>query len=181
MKCFIITHNDNLEFAGKTHTYFKNIAIDTELVVGSTIDEKKYKRCEVLMWNWIEVLLPKCIECGEDVIIFEDDCRMSKSISDIPFDDYDIIWFGYRRGSFETKKQRITGTQGLYFKKEVLKDLYDKFCSSKRKIHLDHAMSKFCVEFAEKYKIFQTELSYCYEKDHTSLISLDNWAKYTGE
>jgi len=179
MKYFILTYEGNIEFARETQEYLKNIAIDSELVVGATIDNQKYKRCEVVMWNWIEVLLPKCIECNEDVIIFEDDVRMIKPLSDIPFDDYDIIWFGYRRGKFENKNKRITGTQALYLKKEVLKDLYDNFSSYKRKIHLDHAMSKFCVKFMEKYKIYQTKLSYCCEKEHTSLISLDNWKQYS--
>lgn len=179
MNSFIITHEDNIDFALKTQTHLKNIAIDTELVVGATIDNQKYKRCEVLMWNWIEVLLPKCIQCKKDVIIFEDDVRMVRSISDIPFDDYDIIWFGYRRGKFENKNKRITGTQAIYLKKEVLQDLYDNFYNSKNKIHLDHAMSKFCVKFMDKYKITQTKLSYVYEKEHTSLISLDNWETYS--
>ena len=181
MKCFILTHNDNIDFARETQRHLKNIAIDTELVIGATIDDQKYKRCEVVMWNWIEVLLPKCIECNEDVIIFEDDVRMVKPLSDIPFDDYQVIWFGYRRGKFQNKNKRITGNQALYLKKEVLQDLYDNFCSYKRKIHCDHAMSKFCVEFMEKYKITQTKLSFCYEKEHTSLISLDNWSKYSGK
>jgi hypothetical protein len=179
MKCFIITHEGNLEFAQETQEHFKKIDIDTELVVGATIDNQKYKRCEVVMWTWVEVLLPKCIECKEDVVIFEDDVRMVQSLSDLQFDDYDIIWFGYRRGKLENKNKRITGTQAFYLKKEVLKDLYDNFYNYKRKIHCDHAMSKFCVEFMDKYKITQTKLSYCYEKEHTSLISLDNWETYS--
>ena len=179
MKHFVITHKDNLDFARETQTYLKNIAIDTELIVGETVDNKKYKRTNVLMLNWIEVLLPKIIECDDDVCIFEDDVRMSRSLADLPFDDYHIIWFGYRRGKLQNKNKRITGTQALYFKKEVLKDLKEHFSNYKRKIHLDHAMSKFCTEFAEKYNLYQTELSYCYEKDHTSLISQDNWKKYT--
>ena len=179
MKYFVITHQSNIDFAKETQTYFKNIAIDTELIVGKDIDNVKYKRTNVLMWNWIEYVLPKIIDCNDDVCIFEDDCRMSRPLCDIPFDDYHIIWMGYRRGSLKNKNKRITGTQGLYFKKEVLQDLKDNFYNSKNKIHLDHAMSKFCTEFMDKYKIYHPKCSYCYEQEHTSLISLDNWKKYT--
>ena len=179
MKYFILTHKNNIDFAKQTQEYFKNIGIDTELIVGETIDNEKYTRTTVLMWNWIQALLPKCIECNEHVCIFEDDCRIVKPLCDLPFDDYDIIWFGYRKGRLEHKRKTITGTQAIYFKKEVLKDLYDNFNQRKRKIHLDNGMSQFCVKIMDKYKIKQPKLSYCYEEEHESLISLDNWRTYT--
>lgn len=179
MKQFIITYEDNLDFARQTKFMMKQqYDIEPEIIVGNKIDDIN-SRTQVCMSNWIDHILPKAIECGEDVIIYEDDVRLTKSLKDLPFDCNDIVWFGFRRGRLEHKRQSITGTQSLYIKKEVLQDIYDNFLSYKKKIHLDNAFSKFCVKFSKKYKIYQPKLSYCYEQPHTSLISLDDWSTYS--
>jgi len=183
MKKFMISYMDNMNFAFQTKFMLdKHIdggITDVKILFGNKIDDIKYKKNDVLMWNWIEKILPIAMECDDDILIMEDDVRFGKSLMDMPIDDYDICWIGFRRGRLEHKKQRITGTQCLYIKKHVLKDIYDNFCSYKRKIHVDHALSKFCVANEKKYKVYQPKLSYCYEQEHTSLISLDNWSKYT--
>jgi len=179
MKYFIITYENNLDFAEKTKLIMnKNFELDPEIIVGNSIDEVN-KRTQVCMSNWVDHILPKAIESKEDIIVFEDDVRLIKPIHTLQFDDYDIIWFGYRRGRLEQKKKAICGTQALYIKKEVLKDLYDNFLNYKKYIHVDRAFSKFCIQFQNKYKINQTKLSYVYEEQHTSLISLDKWDQYT--
>lgn len=180
MKCFITSYYDNLEFALTTKFIMrKDWDLETWLILGNKIDNDKYTRTNVVHWNWIEHLLPELIKCEDDVIVFEDDVRIDKELDDLPFDDYDIIWFGFRRGRLEHKKKTITGLQGIYFKKEVLQDLKDNFNKYKKKIHADNCMSKFCCEFMDKYKVYQPKLSYVYEKEHESLISLDNWSMYT--
>lgn len=180
MKTFIISYFENLDFALTTKFIMKkDWNIESWLILGNKIDNDKYTRLTVCHWNWIEHIIPELIKCNDDVIILEDDVRFAKDINDLPFDDYDIIWFGFRRGRLEQKKQRITGSQGLYLKKEVLQDLRDNFNSYKSKIHVDHCLSKFCVKYKDKYKIYQPLLSYVYEKDHESLISLDRWQQYT--
>ena len=155
MKQFIITYEDNLDFARQTKFMMKQqYDIEPEIIVGNKIDDIN-SRTQVMMSNWIDHILPKAIECSEDVIIYEDDVRLTKSLKDLPFDCNDIVWFGFRR------------------------DIYDNFLSYKKKIHLDNAFSKFCVKFSKKYKIYQPKLSYCYEQPHTSLISLDDWSTYS--
>ena len=178
MKMYIITYENNLDFAIQTKLIMnQKFELDPEIIVGNSINEIN-KRTQVCMSNWVDHILPKAIEANEDIIVFEDDCRLIKPIHTLEFDDYDLIWFGYRRGRLEQKKKSICGTQGLYIKRHVLKDLYDNFLNYKKYIHVDRAFSKFCIEFQNKYKIKQTKLSYVYEKEHTSLISLDNWDKY---
>ena len=179
MKYFLITHQENFDFAIATkYILATDWDIDAEIIVGHTISDK-YPRTGVLHHNWIDYVLPKCIESGESCIVFEDDVRLKQNIQDLPYDDFDLIWFGFRRGKLTNKNHRVTGTQGLYLSKDILKDVYDNFIQYKRKIHLDHLVSKFCMEFIDKYRITQTKLSYCYEKEHDSLISLDDWSKYT--
>ena len=180
MKVFLTTYQDNLPFALETKRILKETwNIDSYFIMGNKVDNDKYTKNRVVHWNWIEKILPICLFLGEDCIILEDDVRLTKSLDDLPFDEYDIIWAGFRRGRLEQKKQRITGIQAIYIKKEVLQDLYDNFCNYKNKIHVDHAMSKFCVEFMDKYKIYQPKLSYSYEEEHDSLISFDQWKQYT--
>jgi len=180
MKKFMISYMDNMNFAFQTKFMLDRIGItDTKILFGNKIDDIKYKKNQVCMWNWIEKILPIAMECDDDILIMEDDVRFSKSLMDVPIDDYDICWIGFRRGRLENKRQRITGSQCLYIKKHVLKDIYDNFCSYKRKIHVDHALSKFCVANEKKYKVYQPKLSYIYEQEHTSLISKDNWSQYT--
>ena len=179
MKQFIITYEDNFDFALTTKIIMnKEYDLDPEIIVGHTVSEK-YSRTEVIMYNWIDFILPKAIEYGEDIIVYEDDVRLTQPIHDLPFLDNDIVWFGFRRGRLEHKRQTITGTQAMFFKKEVLQDIYDNFCSYKKKIQIDNGMSKFCVKFSKKYNIYQPKLSFCYEKEHESLISLDKWDQYT--
>ena len=180
MKCYITSYHDNIDFAFTTKFILqKDWNIETWLILGNKIDNDKYTRTNVVHWNWLEHILPELIKCDDDVIVFEDDVRLVKPLDDLPFDDYDIIWLGFRRGRLEHKKKTITGLQGIYFKKEVLQDLKDNFNSYKKKIHADNCMSKFCCEFMEKYKVYQPKLSYVYEKEHESKISLDNWSMYT--
>ena len=180
MKCFLISYFDNKDFAFDTKfTLQKECNIESWLILGNKVDDNKYLRRTVQHWNWIEHIIPELIKCDDDVIVFEDDVRLVKPLDDLPFDDYDVIWFGFRRGRLEQKKQVITGSQGVYFKKEVLQDLKDNFNSYKAKLHVDHALSKFILEYKDKYKFYQPKLSYIYEKEHTSLISLDNWSMYT--
>ena len=180
MKTFIVSYFENLEFALTTKFIMKkDWNIESWLILGNKIDNDKYTRTNVLHWNWIEHILPELIKCNDDVIVMEDDVRLTKELDELPFDDYDICWFGFRRGRLEQKKQRITGTQGIYFKKEVLQDLNEHFNNYKKKIHADNCMSQFCIKYKDKYKVYQPLLSYVYEKDHESHISLDNWAMYT--
>ena len=180
MKHFITTYEDNFDFALQTKfNMYQGKGLDPEIIIGEKIDNDKYKRTTVLHWNWIEKVIPKCIESGDDCIVFEDDVRLTGDLNDLKYQENDIIWFGFRRGRLENKNKTITGTQALYFKKEVLLDLYDYFSNYKNKIQIDNLMSKFCVEFSKKYKIQQPKSSYCYEQEHTSLISLDDWSSYT--
>lgn len=180
MKCFLISYEDNLDFAETTRSILQNEwNIETSLILGNKIDNDKYTRTKVCHWNWIEHLIPELIKCEDDVIVFEDDVRICRELDDLPFDDYHLIWFGFRRGRLEQKKKRITGSQGVYLKKEVLQDLKEHLNSWKNKIHLDHAMSQFCVKYKDKYKIYQPDKSFVYEQIHESLISLDRWQQYT--
>ena len=176
MKHYIITYENNLPFANETSQILKDKwGIDCEIIVGHTIGGI-YQRTNVLMYNWIDFILPKAMWEGEDVIIFEDDIRLIKSIN-VPI--CDVYWFGFRRGRLENKKPYITGTQGMFFKKEVLSDCYDNFNTRKRKCQIDYGMSQFCCGVAKKYNIQQPKSSYCYEQEHTSLISLDDWSKFS--
>jgi|TARA_R110000823_G_scaffold170086_1_gene302599 hypothetical protein len=176
MKHFIITYENNLDFARETSDILKrDWDIDCEIIVGHTIGGK-YHRTNVLTYNWIDFILPRAMQCDEDVIIFEDDIRLVKSI-EIP--ECDVYWFGYRKGRLTNKRPYITGTQGLFFKKHILLELYDNFNGRKRKCHTDYALSQFCCGVMEKYHIEQPKLSLCYEQDHTSLISMDDWSKFS--
>jgi len=180
MKCFITSYFDNKDFAFDTKfTLKKDWDLETWLILGNKIDNDKYTRTNVVHWNWIEHLIPELIKCDDDVIVFEDDVRITTELDDLPFDDYHIIWMGFRRGRLEQKKQRITGLQGIYFKKEVLQDLKEHFNSYKKKIHADNCISQFCIKYKDKYKFYQPKLSFMYEKEHDSKISLDNWSMYT--
>ena len=59
MKQFIITYEDNLDFAKETQLTMKQeYDIDAEIVVGNKIDET-HKRTQVCMSNWIDHILPK--------------------------------------------------------------------------------------------------------------------------
>tara|TARA_R110002074_G_scaffold302247_1_gene473531 strand:- start:815 stop:1384 length:570 start_codon:yes stop_codon:yes gene_type:complete len=176
MKHFIITYENNLDFARETSDILKrDWDIDCEIIVGHTIGGK-YHRTNVIMYNWIDFILPRAMQCEEDVIIFEDDIRLVKSI-EIP--DCDVYWFGFRKGRLTNKRPYITGTQGIFFKKNILSELYDNFNARKRKCQIDYGMSQFCCGVMEKYKIEQPKLSLCYEQEHTSLISMDDWSKFT--
>tara|TARA_R110000803_G_scaffold64838_1_gene125963 strand:- start:709 stop:1257 length:549 start_codon:yes stop_codon:yes gene_type:complete len=178
MKHFIITYEDNLQFANETNQILKDKwNIDCEIIVGHKLSEK-HTRTQVLMWNWIDFVLPKGIANDDDVIVFEDDIRLVEAII-VP--DCDMYWFGYRRGKLTNKRPYITGTQGIYFKKHILSELYDNFNNRKRKCHLDFGMSQFCCGVMDKYKIEQSKLSLCYEQEHTSLISMDDWSKYSSK
>ena len=180
MKCFLTSYYDNIDFAFTTKFILqKEWNIETSLILGNKIDNDKYSKNQIVHWNWIEKIIPELIKCDDDVIVFEDDVRLVKPLDDLPFDDYDIIWLGFRRGRLEHKKQRITGAQAIYIKKEVLQDLKEHFNNYKKKIHADNCMSQFCVKYKDKYKVYQPKLSYVYEKEHTSLISLDNWETYS--
>ena len=96
MKQFIITYEDNLDFAKETQLTMKQQHdIDAEIIVGDKIDET-HKRTQVVMLNWINHILPKAIECDEDVIIYEDDVLLTKSLDDLPFESNDIVWFRFR-------------------------------------------------------------------------------------
>ena len=172
MKTLIITYKDNLEFAKETARVLKNDwNIDSELIIGHKIGGQ-YTRTNVIMQNWCDFL-------GEEedtTMVLDDDVRFVKDPMDIDF-NIDVNWIGFRRGRLENKRPFITGSQAVVFKKGVLKEVVRDFASKKKKIHLDYGLSRFLVK--NKYSIFQPKLSYCYEADHQSLISLDNWSQYT--
>ena len=174
MKTLIITYKDNLEFAEETAVVLKNDwNIESEIIIGHKIGGQ-YTRTNVIMHNWCDF-----IEGGEDTtMVLDDDVRFVKDPMDIDF-NIDVNWIGFRRGRLENKRPFITGSQAVVFKKGVLKDIIRDFSSKKKKIHLDYGLSRFLVKNKNKYSIFQPKLSYAYEADHQSLISLDNWKKYT--
>jgi len=174
MKTLILTYKDNLEFAEETARVLKNDwNIDSELIIGHKIGGQ-YTRTNIVMENWCEFL-------GEEedtIMVLEDDVRFVKDPMDIDF-NIDVNWIGFRRGRLENKRPFITGNQAVVFKKGVLKEVVRDFSSKKKKIQIDYGLSKFLVKNKNKYSIFQPKLSYCYEKDHISLISLDKWSQYT--
>lgn len=176
MKTFIITYKDNLQFAEETAAILKNDwNIESELLIGHKIGDK-YTRTNVIMHNWCDFI--EVGECGESTMILDDDVRFVKDPMDIDFDN-DVNWIGFRRGRLENKKPFITGSQAVVFKPGVLRDIIKDFSSKKKKIQIDYGLSKFLVKNKNKYSIFQPKVSYAYEQDHESLISLDKWKQYT--
>tara|TARA_R100000664_G_scaffold1539_3_gene3902 strand:+ start:2649 stop:3185 length:537 start_codon:yes stop_codon:yes gene_type:complete len=174
MKTLILTYKDNLEFAEETARVLKNDwNIDSEIIIGHKIGGQ-YTRTNVVMENWCDLL-------GEEedtTMVLEDDVRFVKDPMDIDF-NIDVNWIGFRKGRLEYKKPFITGIQAVVFKKGVLKEVVRDFSSKKKKIQIDYGLSKFLVKNKNKYSIFQPKLSYAYEQDHQSLISLDKWSQYT--
>ena len=62
MKYFMITHKENFDFAIATkYILATDWDIDCEIIIGHTIGDK-YPRTGVLHHNWIDYVLPKCIE-----------------------------------------------------------------------------------------------------------------------
>jgi hypothetical protein len=180
IETFIITYQDNLLFAKETQRILKETwNIESEIIIGHKIDNDKYKRTGVLMHNWCDFLIPQATKskCSH-IMVLDDDVRFVKNPNEIHL-DHDVNWIGFRRGRLENKRPFITGSQAVVFKKDILTDIYDNFSSKKKKIHLDYGLSRFLTINKNKYKIFQPKLSYAYEKDHESLISLDKWKQYT--
>jgi hypothetical protein len=178
MKYFILTYEDNLDFALQTKYILSyDWDIDAEIIVGHKIDNEKYTISSVIIHNWVEFVLPKCLQSGDDCIIFEDDVRLGKSLDDLPFKQNDIVWFGYRG----INHAHIVGTQGVYFNRQVLKNVYDNF-KTRNPVQIDFALTKFIRrKDTQHLKIHIPKLSYCYEKEHISLISKqEDWiGKFT--
>jgi hypothetical protein len=180
MKTFILTYQDNLPFAKETQKLLKEQwKVNSEIIIGHKIDNDKYTRQGVLMWNWVDFLKPKVMKSkASHIMVLDDDVRFVKNPYDINFNN-DVNWIGFRRGRLTNKRPFITGSQAVVFKKDVLKNIDEYFSSKKKKIHLDYGLSRFLTINKDKYKIFQPKLSYAYEQDHESLISLDKWKQYT--
>tara|TARA_Y100001937_G_scaffold126703_1_gene196685 strand:- start:6917 stop:7444 length:528 start_codon:yes stop_codon:yes gene_type:complete len=172
MKTKIITYKDNLEFAQETQKILKtDWNIESELIIGHKIGGQ-YTRTNVIMHNWCDFLGDE----EDTIMVLDDDVRFVKDPMDIDF-NIDVNWIGFRRGRLENKRPFITGSQAVVFKKGVLKDIIKDFSSKKKKIQIDYGLSRFLVK--NDYSIFQPKLSYAYEQDHISLISLDKWSQYT--
>ena len=180
MLILLITYEKNKTFAEQTQRVLKEKwDLDAEIIMGHTIDNEKYTRTNVLMEGWVDFVLPRAISSKEEkVMIIEDDVRFEKNPTKLE-EDADVNWIGFRRGRLTNKRPFITGTQAVVFKREVLPLIYEHFHSKKRKIHLDYGVSKFLTTFQNKVKTYQPKLSYCFEQDHKSLISLDKWFQYT--
>jgi hypothetical protein len=176
----MLSYEDNEDFALQTKYILKrDWDIDCEIIFGYKVDEHHSKN-KVLMQGVTDFLLPKALEHGEDIYYIEDDVRFTSHPMLIPTNNYDVIWSGYRKGKLTNKSPHnvITGSQAIYIKKDILKLLYDNFNNRKNKIHIDRAFSYFFNE-NPKINVLQTKKSICYEKEHKSLISKDDWSKYT--
>lgn len=180
MLILLLTYQDNIPFAEETQRVLKEKwDLDAEIIIGYMINNEKYTRTTVVMEGWCDFLLPRALSSDEERIMFiEDDVRFVRDPRE--FDESaDADWIGFRRGRLTNKRPFITGIQAIVFKREVLPLIYDNFVIKKKKIQIDYGLSKVLKQFENKIKIHQPKLSYCYEQEHTSLISLDKWSQYT--
>ena len=180
MLILLLTYADNLPFAQETQKELKDKwGLDSEIIVGYKINNEKYTRTNVIMEAWVDLVIPRALSTSEErIMILDDDVRFVRDPREID-ETADVDWIGFRRGRLSNKRPFITGSQAVVFKREVLPLIYDNFHSKKRKIHLDYGLSKVLKQLENKIKINQPKLSYCYEQDHQSLISLDKWSQYT--
>jgi hypothetical protein len=180
MLLLLLTYQDNIPFAEETQRVLKEKwDLDAEIIIGYMINNEKYTRTNVIMEAWVDLVIPRALSSDEEMImILDDDVRFVRDPREI---DYyaDVNWIGFRRGRLTNKKPVITGSQAVVFRRDVLPLIYDNFVIKKKKVHLDRGLSKVLKQFENKIKIHQPKLSYCYEQEHTSLISLDKWSQYT--
>lgn len=178
VKFCMISYQGNKDFAKLTQKVLKQKwGYSCKIFWGYSIDNKKYKRNNVLYEGVKDKMLPHMLKHNGPIYYIEDDIRFLEDPLKIPRKD--VVWSVYRRGSLNNKPPHnvITGSQALYFSKKAVKLLYKHMNNRTKGIHIDSYFSEFIrnhpkLSFKQMKSrlIPQLKTGMGYEELHPSLI-----------
>jgi len=174
----MISYKGNQVAAERTRDILKlEWDIDVEIVYGYQINDK-YPKNKVLMHGVVDKLLPRALELDDDIVYIEDDVRFTADPKKLEQDMFDVIWAVYRTGKLTNKPPHnvITGSQAIYMNKKAIKYILNHF-KKRNIIHMDSAFSE--VFRKGDLSFLQLKKSIGYERIHQSLISKNDWSKFS--